>query len=337
MKKVWCCILFSLTALTMMTQSALVAAATIDRVLAIVNEQIITLSELEERKQKLIKEMSRMVNPGELQDRISEVETQTLEMMIEEILMAQRADELGVKVDDDSIAEAIQNVMELNKLTSEEELERALQTEGLSLAEYKTIIAQQMKIFRVQNYEIKAKTRLIDGEVREYYDENRELFMQPRVFTLRQVLFLKPETGITEELRMKVRDVFSQLNAGADFCEMVSRHSDDTVTRESCGDLGEVQEKNLLPQFIEAIGDAKKDSLLPPFETENAFHIVSIVDISGGTPKEYEQVAAEIREFLFHDKFLKKRQEWINDLKKNSYIKIIGQEAPLNDFSERNK
>jgi len=306
------------------------SARLVDRVLAIVNDEIVTLSELEERKQKLISEITRMVNPRELEKRIDEVEAQTLQMMLEEILILQKAEEAGMKISEGAINNAIGNVIHSNNLGGLEELETALRGQGLSLHEYKEVVRKQMLIYRFQNSELKSQIRIIDDEVKAAYEQNLDILKTPITFHIQHILFqISPETSKDNTLD-EAQIVYKKLDSGFDFCQAAKDYSDDP-TGESCGDLGILTTQEMLPEFIEAVEKLSDDSsYTKPFLTKYGYHIVNIVEKTGGEPLPFDKVEAEIREQLYQEKFIKKRGEWLEELKKTNYIKIIGEKDEKN-------
>lgn len=302
------------------------SARLVDKVLAIVNDDIITLSELEERKQKLIAEMSRMVNQSELKDRIDEVESQTLQMMIEEILIQQKAEEAGLRVTDAAVNDAIQNVITSNNLGSENQLEEALRSQGMTLSEYKEIVRKQLLIFRFQNSELKPKIRILDEEVRAAYDKNLDILKSPIKYHIQHILMQVADESVRAKVLREAQNVYKKLLSGDGFCELAEQYSDDP-TGESCGDLGILSTQEMLPEFVTAVESLSKDSTITkPFLTKYGYHLVKVVEKTGGEPLSYSKVEEEIRDQLYQEKFIKKRAEWLEELKKTNYIKIIGEE-----------
>ncbi|MFC1851910.1 peptidylprolyl isomerase [candidate division CSSED10-310 bacterium] len=301
-----------------------IEATQMDKVLAVVNDEIITLSELEERKQRLIAEMSRMVNPDDLQLRIDQVESQALQMMIEEILISQKAEELGVNIDQAAIDDALQNVVNSNNLENISALEVALKNEGMSLEEYKKVIERQLKIFRVQSYEVKSKVRIIEDELKAFYDEHLEEFKNAVRFHIRHILIAEDNTSVEASARGKADMIYEQLRAGEDFCQLAARYSDDP-TGSSCGDLGTLEENLVLPEFLEILKPMSAGAFSQPFKSKFGYHIVQLVSREGDNAIPFEEMKDKIKEQLFQEKFHLKRLEWIQELKKASYIKIIGQ------------
>jgi len=320
MKKKLLCLLMLIVGLG--PGKMVLSAAEIDRVLAVVNDEIITLSELEDRKQKLIAEMTRLVNSAELQQKIDQVEEQTLSMMIEEMLILQKANEMGITIDEEAIDEALASVMSANKLETQEELEQALNSEGMTIADYKGMVEKQLKIYRLQSYEIKSKVRIIESEIKDYYTQNPEQFVARKRYHIRHIMLqitsLRPE----EETRDRAEMIYNRLVAGADFCELAGEFSDDPTGKE-CGDLGIVDEKNALPEFMEVLSKLQEGAYSLPFQTRYGYHIVHLLTIEGGGNLPYEKVRDMIRDLLFDQKFSKKREEWLTELKKSNYIKII--------------
>ncbi|MBN2383469.1 peptidylprolyl isomerase [bacterium] len=303
----------------------LLLAKEIDRVLAVVNDEIITLSELEDRKQKLIAEMTHMVNPGELNAKIEEVEEQTLQMMIEEMLILQKANEMGLEIDEQAVNNALDNVMSANKLTSREELDQALRTEGMSLEEYTDLIKNQLKIFRVQNYEIKSKVRIIESELQDFYQAHPDFYIEKKQYHVRHILVQITSLRSDAETRQQAELIYQKLEDGLDFCTLAQELSDDP-TGQDCGDLGTIEENALLPEFVTTLASLKPSQYSRPFQTRFGYHIVQLIEIIGGAQLPFEEVKDQIKDNLFEQKFFIKRAEWLEELKKTNFIKIIDQQ-----------
>ena len=166
-------------------------AEIVERIVAVVNEEIITLSELRAISIPYLQKMKQQYSVDYGEEQIIETEKRIVDQLIDEMLVAQEADRLGIEVTPKEINMAMRDVKERNQLT-EAQFEEALAEDGMTLEDYKKELTKQMKKMRLMDQEIKAKVQVSKKEIDEYYQEHKGEFNAPPEVRLQQILLILP-------------------------------------------------------------------------------------------------------------------------------------------------
>ncbi len=298
-------------------------ARVVERIVAVVNEDIILQSELNDRLRPLMAQLQQIQDPTARQQKLDELKRQMLGMMVDEELIRQEASKLKLTVGDKDLELAIADVMRKNNL-SREQLEEALRQEGKDIASYKeTILRPQLLRLRVLNVQVRSRVMVGDEEVRAFYQKNlRQLGVGTKVRARHIFISLPP--GATplkvEERRRQALALLARVRKGESFEALAKKHSEDSVTREDGGDLG-FFERGTLPASIEEVVFAmKKGEVRGPLLAERGFHLIQLVDKQESQARPFDEVKDELREQLYVQKMEKATQAWLTEVRKKSHI-----------------
>ncbi len=297
-----------------------VSAKIVDRVIAKVNGDIITLSSVEERAAVLKQQLE---ITGETVPPDKELIKKTLERIIEEKLQLQEAKKSGLEVDDEAVQKALDEIKTKNRVT-EEQLAQMLEIEGRSIEQYKDHIRDQILVSKVVRFHMGSQIKVKEEELKDYYRKHQKEFWVPKKPYVRHILFITEDTFTEEQKQMKrikAKSVLKQIQEGADFEEMAREHSED-VSASSGGDLGLVEKGTMVPEF------EREAFLLRPGEVSNivesryGFHIIKVEKVEPGGTKPYPEVKEEIRRKMSVEVQKDRYEDWVNELKSNSMIEI---------------
>ena len=282
--------------------AAPVGAATMDRIVAKVNKTIITQSELEERAVFKIMSLQKMnVRPLPTKEKVMFGE---LQRMVENRLLIDAGKELGLKVDEASVAKAIDEI-KLNNNLNDEDLKRMLESEAKTMEEYKDNIRDQIMISKVMGYEVRKRATVNDEEVDQYYRENLKEFWVDGKLKLRHILFLVDTNLLESERQLKdqiARQVLQKIRAGGDFNAIAKEFSED-VTANTGGDLGEIERGKMMPEFEKAAFRLKEGEVSGLVKTPYGLHIIKVDKIIPGRTLPLQEVKKQIENKLHKDKF----------------------------------
>ncbi|GIX46600.1 MAG: chaperone SurA [Candidatus Tectimicrobiota bacterium] len=295
------------------------AAEVLDGIAAIVNDEIITISEVREA----------MALDLEQQPNRSATETQrlyreALQRLIDAKLQLARAKQLQLKVSDDEVAAQVQAVKEESHL-SDAELERMLQSRGLTMEVYRQRIREGLLIAKAINAEVRSRLVIDEEELRQAYAERRQRYQVPGELTVSHILFLVPPTATAEEearIRQRAAEVLAQLRRGADFATLARRYSEGP-SAERGGLLGTFRQGELLPGFEEAAAALQPGEISDLVRTRVGFHIIRLEAKKAGNYRPFEAVKDELRAELLEQKTAQRYQEWLESLRQQAYIKIV--------------
>ena len=296
---------------------------TLNRVVAIVNDDIITLHELN----KKIKELTGLA-PVELKGRDEtqyyETRKQVLELLINEKITQAKVQEMGIEVSQDDIDNAIEKVKSDNKWTQEDLLSQ-LQRQGISFEKYQENMKLELERIKLINYAVRSRIVIREETMTEYYEENKKKFNAELKVHLASIILLRQnpddETEFLE-IKKKGEDILKRLKAGENFQALARQYSQGPGAEEG-GYLGVFKMNELDPELkkiLEAIPEGGfSDLIVRP----NGIQIIMVVRKEGGKVKSFEDVKDAIYGILYQEEINKRYMAWIKELREQSYTKII--------------
>lgn len=306
-----------------MTVSLAFAEAVEDRVVAVVNNDVITLYELNNTVNAYADKIAKSSRGEDKEKIIAETRVIILNRMVDDMLVEQEAKKGGVVVKEEDIMAAI-NDMLVRKGMKLEDLKESLAKEGSSLEIYKEDVKKQLMKMRVATKEVRSKITVSDEEIGAYYSQHRDIYEGKEAVRLQQILIPVPKDA-DEETRAKLRgeaeEILRKLKDGGSFEVAASRYSGGPAA-ESGGDLGFVEKGTLLPVVDEAAFNLKERELSGVIESPLGFHILRVVDRRGKGVKSLSTVRDEIKREITEEKMSIKLQDWIQELRKKSYVEI---------------
>ena len=298
-------------------------AELVDRIIAYVNDDIITLSELNEKTQTFM--AIREQNPF-LRDQSQSLETvrrNILDSLINERLTAQEISRLQISVSDLEVDQVIAKVLSENRLT-QEALEAQLRKEGKTIADLRQQIRRTLEQNQLINREVRSKTVITDELVEAYYQSHLDEFIKKERWRLQDIFLPFPPAGSAADrarlydLAKQIRDRLAQ---GDDFALLAQRFSRGPGAEQG-GDLGFFSKGELDPALEKAIAELKEGESSPVIETKMGLHIIKVTEVDMTPPRPLEEVRESIYNQLFQRELDYKYREWISSLRERSFVKI---------------
>ena len=252
------------------------ASVTLDRVVAVVNNEAVTQFDVTEQKRLVLAQMQdAKVQPpaGEALDK------QVLERLVTERAMLQFAKESGVRVDDQMVERAILRIAQDNKMTPEE-FRRALEREKIAYAKYREDIRKEITIQRIREREVDSHVTVSDAELDAYLATVAAQAGGESEYLISHVLVTVPEQATPDQInarRKRAEDALAQIRGGKDFREVAATFSDapDGVKG---GDLGWRTPARLPVVFAEEAKGMKSGDVSPVLRSPGGFHVIKLVD-----------------------------------------------------------
>lgn len=303
------CLVTSLSLFIMLLSLGIQGAASgsvvVDRVVAVVNDEIITMSDLQREEAK---------KTGLTDKRL------ILEDMIDRKLQIAAAKRTGMDVTDKELNDTVADIMKRNSMDSRQ-FEAALAKEGLTLEQYKAELREQLTLSRVFNKYVRSGIAVDEAEMRAYYERNLKSFSLPEEIRVRHI-FLKLQDKATpaqqKTVREKAQSVYDLAKKGESFAGLVKKYSD-AETAAQDGDLGFLQRGNVIPEIEEAARTLKPGEIAGPLQCGGGYHIIRVEDVR--TPiKPYDKVKDEIAKTIYEQKMENTYRSWLQTLRSESHI-----------------
>jgi peptidyl-prolyl cis-trans isomerase SurA len=298
-------------------------ALMIDRIVARVNDDVITLSELQEEGLPLFERLRANYTGKELEYQVQHAEREFLDQLILRRLQLQYASQIGINAAENEINAALKDVLNRNNMT-QEALTALLIREGLTLQDYKDRLREQIILARLMNQTVRSRVSVDASEVEAYYKAHQDDFSQPAQARVRHIFFrIDPEAAPpqVDAVRERASQVLQEARNGGDFGDLARRYSED-ATAANGGDLGVIKRGQALPEFEEVIFALREGDVSEVVRTPNGLHIVKIDAFTKGSEQSFPEIKAEIERRLLQEKIEQRFQDWTNELRDRAFIEI---------------
>jgi peptidyl-prolyl cis-trans isomerase SurA len=295
----------------------------VDRIVALVNGEIVTLSELEQMGKPIYEQIRQTSTGAEREEKLKKAREEVLDGIIEGKLLDEEIKKRKIEVPERDVDAAIQQVLKSSNLT-ENDMKKALAREGMTYSVYRKKVREELGKMRLVSREIKSKIVIDEERVREYYRKNQEKYTDPLEVKLQQIFFAVPKDAgkeETEAVRREARSILDRARKGEDFSELARKYSQGPAAGEG-GLLGYFKHKELMPELEEAGFKLKPGEISDLVRSPSGFHILRVMERKGGKPRPYAEVQSKIREELSEAEAQKKFDQWMKELKAKAYIEI---------------
>ncbi|MFZ4534708.1 peptidylprolyl isomerase [Propionivibrio sp.] len=251
-----------------------------DRIVAVVNDEVITLNELRMRLDLALSQLQKQGTPLPPRDVL---ERQMLERLVMDKVQLQHAKETGLRVDDIQLEQALQRIAAGNKM-SLAQFREALQKDGITFAKFREEIREEMTISRVREREVENKIAISEGEIDNYLSGDSAKGGAVEEYEIAHILLRAPESASPEQiqkLKAKADQVFERLKKGEDFAQLAAAYSDAPDGLQG-GNLGMRPLTRLPGIFSEIVVKLNVGEVAPMLRSPNGFHIVKLVAKRGG-------------------------------------------------------
>lgn len=308
-------------------------AEIIDKVVAQVNDDVITLSELEEEGGPLFDKVRREAPADERSEALEQVRDQVLTALINRRLIAQEAAKQDISVTEQEVDEAFNQVLAANGFSREEFLEQ-LEQSGIGEQTYRRNLKSQLLQNKLLMRDVRSKILITDEMVLDYYNEEYTKSVDEGSYYLLQIgiSWSEPETGQEStaklyqaklDARKRAERVHKLAMAGQDFRDLARRFSD-LPSAEEGGDIGIFAKDEMADYMKTAVTDLAPGEISDIVETPFGYQFFQL--LSGGSggivaKAPYEAVKEQIREQLFREKMQEEYEAWLARLKQTAYIR----------------
>lgn len=302
-----------------------VGAEVVDRIIAVVNNEVVTLSEFNKAFEPYAKKIEENYKGNNKEAVISQTKDMFLQRYIDNILIEQEAKkgDRAIVVKDEEVMEAIKGMLAQRK-SSMDDMLKNLAREGKSLESVKKDIKNQMTRMRLLRREVQSKIIVSDEEIGDYYNKNRHDYEGKESVRISKILLPLPAKA-NKAARAKVRDEANKLRKrivnGEPFEMMAAKYSQGPEASQG-GDIGYVERGAIVPELEFAAFSLPVGKLSEVIETGTGFYIIVVVDKRGAGLKPINMVREEIKAKIEEEKLEKKYTEWIASVRKKSHIEI---------------
>ncbi len=297
----------------------------VDRIVAIVNNDIVLLSDIDKALVPYKMNIMQQHLPEETEKNVlAQARNEILAGLINEKLGRQQAADLGIIVSDQEVTEALDQ-MKQSMLYSDDAFQSYLSEIGQTVDEYRENVKNQLIKNKLLSHEVKSKIVVTREEVEHYYQDHPEEFATGTWYHLKQIVLLTPkgaEPDQREAVLAKMEEIHQQIKAGASFEDMARQYSQSSVA-ETGGDLGLFAENDLADTIKEAIINTAEGDITPVIETGFGYQIFYVHSVINNDGNLDDETAGRIHKKLYEKKLDDKFNAWISELRDSAHIKIL--------------
>jgi len=298
----------------------------VEEIIARVNNEIITSSELEKARSIAVEEAqqecSGRCTPEQLQVAVEDRQKFALRDLIDQSLLAQRGKDMGVNVEGD-VVKQLDQVRIQNKLESMEKLESAVTKEGLNWDDFKNNIRNKLLTQEVIRREVGSHITIGRDDAMKYYEAHKKDFVKPEQVALRAIEI--STTGKTDselpDLKKKADDMLRRIKDGEDFATLAKRFSEGSTAQQG-GYLGVYKRGELSKQLEDQVFAMKKNQLTDVIETKQGYLILQVLERYEEGEQPFEKVENEIMDHLYSERMEPALREYLKTLREQSYVVV---------------
>lgn len=294
----------------------------LERILVKVNGDIVTLTELEERQVGVIRQRGLQARTdAELAQVLQDVTPEVISGAVDELLLIQRARELGYQFTDEQFQEILGDLMAENGFETEEEFREALaQQEGMTLEDMRRVMERQILINQVQQIEVLGAVTLTEVEAREHYEANLAQYTEPPTVTMREILVRVPEglggAGVAadDQARLDAEEARLRVLDGEDFA-LVAVAVSDAASKANGGLIGPIDLSLLSGTLRDVLADLEVGDVTEPLRTPLGYQVLRLEARTQPEPRPFEEVRDRISENVFNDRRLAEYARYLDRLR----------------------
>jgi peptidyl-prolyl cis-trans isomerase SurA len=304
----------------------------IDRVIAVVNDDVITLSELDKTGREYFARVKEKAPEAEMDRAMAKAREEVLSSMIDKVIVRQQAEKLSIDVSEEEVDAAIDQILARNNATIEE-FKKELAAMNLPEQEYRDNIRDQILQSKLINYEVRSRIVIVEDEIKEYYQKEYTQEKGESGYHILQIGFTwrnsvsleKAGFDTREEAREQAEEIRARLLDGESFKVLAQSYSNLPSVSDG-GDIGIFKRDELADYMKDVILAMKPGDISPIVETGNTFQIFKLLSMREGdavVKAPYESVREEIRDTLYRRKMEEQYKKWVKSLRDEAYVKIL--------------
>jgi len=304
-------------------------AEVIDGVAAVVNRDVITISQVRELVGARERSLREIYSGQELQDKVKEMRLSALKDLVDRQLILQefkKMQEKGANIPDYVIDDRVQTIIREEFGGDRSAFVRTLQAQGYTLTRFKEIerekiIVQAMRQSKVDNNFVISPT-----QIQAYYNKNKTAYATPEQVKLRMIVIREgasgdvPDTGSKQELAQEIRQ---KVAGGAEFDRMAQMYSEDESTQQVGGDWGWIERNTLNEKLTSVAFSLRPGEVSPVVSIGNTYYILMVEARKNASVKPISDVREEIEKNLIQQERMRTQQRWLDTLREKAYIKIL--------------
>jgi peptidyl-prolyl cis-trans isomerase SurA len=289
----------------------------IDRIIARVNEKIITQRQYDLQKEKLRDSLAQQYSGEELEAQYQVQVKDLLEQMIDQDLLVQKAQDLNINVDA-QVVERLDQIRKQQGLGTIQDLENAVEKEGLIWEDFQSSIRRGLLEREVIGREVGSRIMVTNADAKKYFEAHRKQFASPAGVDLAEVQVSNQKWGpVVAGKRAKA--ALAMIQSGAKWQDVVKKYSDGPGI-DNGGDVGFFPKGSLLPNISKAIGNLDPGDTSSLISLPTGYLIVKVLQLRSPGAPQFQEVADQVENVLYNEKMQPALRKYLSTLRCQSFI-----------------
>ena len=321
-----------LSAVFLVLYAPVAQSAVIDSCVAVVNEDVITLSDVNRIGEAVFRKIAEEAPPEQREETLKMAKKKIIMQLIENKLLNQQAAALNISVSDEELENARQQVLQRNGF-SEEDFRAELKNMSMSEAQYRETLRDQILRSKLIGYEVRSRIVIPDEEIQRYFDEQYSKQAESKGYHVLQLgvswADAAPGAGGTaakEEARKRIEAAYTLAGKGGDFKELARQYSNLPSAADG-GDLGFFEKSEMAAYMRDAVTSLQPGEISPVLERPDSYMFFKLLandqEKEGAKRVLDESIKEEIRNILYKQEAEERYKKWLEKIRSEAYIKIL--------------
>ncbi|MBI3184450.1 MAG: peptidylprolyl isomerase [Myxococcales bacterium] len=299
-------------------------AELVDRVAAMVNSDLVALSEVEQRAAPELARVNSERDPEKRGQKRCEALKRGLDQLIGEKLLEAALRELNIDVSDQEVEMGIEDVRKQNNLDAEQ-FENLLRTEGYSMDSYRQFMRKHLAKLKLINLKVRSKVKVSDEDLRAEYARYSRMESEDPEIHARHILVQLPKAATPEQLeeaRKKAQSLAEEARMdGVDFAELAKKKSEGPSAADG-GDLGFFRRGVMVAEFEKAAFGLKVGGVSEPVRTKFGWHVIKVEERRAVAPRAFEEMKEELKDRLLRSQLEKYTEQYVQELRQAAAVEV---------------
>jgi peptidyl-prolyl cis-trans isomerase SurA len=314
--------LFFLPGLFFLLIPTLHSGVIFEEIVARVNNDVVTKAEYEKSHAMMMRELQKSFKGAEYQQMADKYEKEILRNMIDEQLLVQKANELGLTADAEVI-KTLDDIRRDNNLQDMEALEKLMATQGVDPVEFKDNLKKRSLREQVLGREVYSRLTISGDDISKYYDEHKEDFNRPEQVAISEILISTDgkDPALLPSLEAKAQEALKKARGGEKFDELAKKYSDGPTAKDG-GGLGFFPRGKMVKQLEDVAFQLRRGQISDIIKTRYGFVILRVDEKYAAGIQKLETVSDEIHRILAQQRAQPAIQDYMKKLRKESFIEV---------------
>ncbi len=299
-------------------------AELVDKVAAVVDEQVITLSEVERRAAPELRQSFNERDPQKRTAMRRAAMEGALESLIAEKLLEREMEELGITVGDQEVELGLEDVRRQNNFTPEQ-FEQALRQEGYTVQSYKEFMRKHLRRMKLVNLKVRSRVKVSEKDLRAEYDRWARMEQSDPEVHARHILVRLGKDATPEqegEALAKARALAEEARKpGVDFAQL-AREKSEGPSKDDGGDLGFFKRGMMLPDFDRVAFSLPEGGVSDPVRTHFGYHVIKVEERRSAALPSFEEVKAQLQDNVLRSQLEKYTEQYVKELRQKANVEI---------------